>query len=293
MKQVVRKVVTLLVVMALAVGTLCQGTMAEAKEKHKFVHDNPKPNKNFIGFDGIALMVETSKGSREVSTGMDSFSPIEIKQGKSAYAYIDLPKYSKAKSSSLTSSNKKVLKIVNKKQGKIKALKAGTTKLTAKVKWKYTGKARKFEYPVLKKISKSIAKNYGADTTHIIKAKKLKLKKGKTYTFKVTVTVRVLCKSHKYSAWKTTKKATCSNGGEKQRKCNKCGTVVTKWLDQLPHQYGEWKETKPATCEEEGEKTRVCSVCKEEETDYIDKLPHQYDSTTHRCTVCGEYENND
>ncbi len=63
-----------------------------------------------------------------------------IYKGKSIQAKMVVPSGAKIKSVTLTSSNQKVIKIVNAKKGRLKAIKKGKAKLTLKVVWKYSGR---------------------------------------------------------------------------------------------------------------------------------------------------------
>lgn len=283
-KNILKKVMSIALAGALTIGTMCQGTFTEAKTKHAvFINNSSAYNTTPMLF---IMGGENNNVSGEISSGVEVFSYYDCTQGKNFYLEFHMPEACKLKSVSLKSGNKKVLKVVNQKQGKMKGVKIGNTKLTAKITWKYTGKTITLNYPVLKKSGKNTGWVYK------LKGKKMKLKKGKTYSLKYTFPVKVFCKksAHKYSAEKTIQKATCQQEGIKQRKCTKCEYVEWKYLDSLPHKYGDWTVTKQSTCTEKGERTRVCSVCKEEDTEKISRQPHQYDSTTHRCTVCGEYE---
>lgn len=164
-----KRVLSIALAGVLAVGAMSQGTTAEAKAKHTFVVEHD-----------IAPCVLLKDGTTEweiFSAGKELLVTPTVKKGKTVYATFQIPNASKVKSSSLTSSNKKVLKVVNKKQGKIKAVKKGTAKLTVKVTWKYTGKACTIDVPVLK--------------GKAIKVKKMKMKKGKTYSLKYTYPVKV------------------------------------------------------------------------------------------------------
>lgn len=42
------------------------------------------------------------------------------------------------------------------------------------------------------------------------------------------------------------------------------------------HVYGNWVTTKVATCTDEGEKERVCSECDHKETEKLEALGHDY-----------------
>lgn len=265
-----KRVTAVALMIALAMG-ICPGTPATAKSKHKLVTVTQKSG--YVAYGDYEIIFDINGYYYDLSYDVVQ-NPYIMNQGISQYVHLSLPISTKVKSMSLKSSNRKVLKVVNKKQGKIKALKKGKSKLIIKVVWKNTGKTRKIKTFKMKKSK--------------MKEKYITVKKGKTYSFKFTIPVKVVCKkgSHKYSKWKITKQATCTEYGSKERKCSKCGDVEVKYIETLPHKYSEWKVTKPATCKEEGERSRVCSICKGTEEEEIETIPHKYDATG-KCTVCG------
>ena len=79
-----------------------------------------------------------------------------------------------------------------------------------------------------------------------------------------TVTVQgapAPCK-HEKTEWTETKKATCTEKGEKVEKCSACGAEIKK--EEIPatgHDKGAWSETKKPTCTEKGEKALKCTAC--------------------------------
>lgn len=97
---------------------------------------------------------------------------------------------------------------------------------------------------------------------------------------------------HKVDRWTETKKATCTEEGEKEGVCTVCGKTVTEKLEKSDHQFGEWKVTKPATCTEKGLEERVCELCGvEKETREIKMTEHVIDWKTEKeasCTEAGE-----
>lgn len=288
--KIFRKFLSVALALALVLGSLCQSGITEAKEKHRFVYLSDDE------YSGFWLHMREGDELYEVS-GLEYVYTYMINQGKKWCVGIRLPHSSKIINTSIVSSDPSVLKVVDEKQGKFKAMKKGTARIKVAVTWRHTGKKETIDIPVAKKCSKKdkYAKQNGIK--YCIHNKKVKFKKGKTYSFKYSIRLKVICKAgtHKFSKPKTTRKATCSQSGEKTRVCKKCGYKEYKYLYSLPHKYGKWKVTTPATCTEYGEKTRVCSVCKGKETEEIDILPHQYDSETGRCSVCGKskYEDDD
>ena len=67
--------------------------------------------------------------------------------------------------------------------------------------------------------------------------------------------------SHSYGAWSTTKAATCTEEGTKQRLCA-CGKKETSQFAALGHDYSDtWTVEKKQTCTEDGLKYRLCTRC--------------------------------
>lgn len=113
--------------------------------------------------------------------------------------------------------------------------------------------------------------------------------------------------AHTFGVWKTTKEATETTTGEKERTCSACGYKETavipvlahthsagaEWqsnssdhwnncscgekMNLSAHSFSAWKTTKAATETTTGEKERVCSVCGYRETSVIAVLGHVHD----------------
>lgn len=69
--------------------------------------------------------------------------------------------------------------------------------------------------------------------------------------------------THSYGEWETTKSATCTAEGAKERYCS-CGEKQTATITKLEHSYGDWTTVKEATFAENGEKKRSCKCGSEE-----------------------------
>ena len=103
---------------------------------------------------------------------------------------------------------------------------------------------------------------------------------------------------HTFGEWKTSKPATCTEGGEETRTCSVCGVTETRVVPATGHSFGEWTVTKEATCTENGVETRTCA-CGETEERAI--AAHGHDAlsvvvaptcteegyTEYTCQVCG------
>lgn len=93
----------------------------------------------------------------------------------------------------------------------------------------------------------------------------------------------VVCPSHSYGAWVTTKAPTCTESGIETRTCAKCGVSENRAIPAAGHHY-DAVATAP-TCTERGYTTHTC-VCGLSYTDsYTDAVGHNYKAGI--CTICG------
>ena len=93
----------------------------------------------------------------------------------------------------------------------------------------------------------------------------------------------VVCPSHSYGAWVTTKAPTCTESGIETRTCAKCGVSENRAIPATGHHY-DAVATAP-TCTERGYTTHTC-VCVISYTDsYTDAVGHNYKAGI--CTICG------
>lgn len=114
---------------------------------------------------------------------------------------------------------------------------------------------------------------------------------------------------HIYDTGKITKKATCTEAGEKLLTCTVCEATKTEPTPKADHTYDNacdtncnvcnaertiehsWnkgKVTKEATCTKKGEKLFTCKVCGETKTESIKKTAHSYDNDCDpTCNSCG------
>ena len=68
--------------------------------------------------------------------------------------------------------------------------------------------------------------------------------------------------THSFSAWKTTKAATCKATGTQTRSCSFCNKTETKTLAKLTtHKAGAWVTTVKATTTTAGKQAQKCTVC--------------------------------
>ena len=77
---------------------------------------------------------------------------------------------------------------------------------------------------------------------------------------------------------KSEKAATCTNDGSKTMRCS-CGETEVQTIPKTGHKFSDWKTVKKATYEEQGLKERICSICKEKEEESIKKLEKNSNTT--------------
>ena len=93
----------------------------------------------------------------------------------------------------------------------------------------------------------------------------------------------VVCPSHSYGAWVTTKAPTCTESGIETRTCAKCGVSENRAIPAAGHHY-DAVATAP-TCTEKGYTTHTCA-CGDSYTDSsTDAVGHNYKAGI--CTICG------
>ena len=93
----------------------------------------------------------------------------------------------------------------------------------------------------------------------------------------------VVCLSHSYGAWMTTKAPTCTESGIETRTCAKCGVSENRAIPATGHHY-DAVATAP-TCTEKGYTTHTCA-CGDSYTDSsTDAVGHNYKAGI--CTICG------
>ena len=114
---------------------------------------------------------------------------------------------------------------------------------------------------------------------------------GQGYTIRLcqdcgkrTVFDRVNALGHDLGEWETTKDATCTRSGSRERSCSRCAYIETALIMAAGHGY-QAEVTLP-TCTEQGYTTHVC-ICGDSKTDaYMDPLGHDY--LKGKCTRCGD-----
>lgn len=90
--------------------------------------------------------------------------------------------------------------------------------------------------------------------------------------------------SHSHSYSSKTVKATCTSGGYTVHTCS-CGASYTdSYTDATGHRWSDWKTVKKATTSSEGRKQRTCSSCGKTESKTIAKVKGSSTSSGHRIT---------
>lgn len=90
--------------------------------------------------------------------------------------------------------------------------------------------------------------------------------------------------SHSHSYSSKTVKATCTSGGYTVHTCS-CGASYTdSYTDATGHRWSDWKTVKKATTSSEGKKQRTCSSCGKTESKTISKVQGSSTSGGHRIT---------
>lgn len=78
-----------------------------------------------------------------------------------------------------------------------------------------------------------------------------------------SITVQKTCENsgHKYGVWSVTKKASCTETGQKERICSRCGDTEKQEIP-ITHEFeAEWTVDKAATPDEDGIMSRHCKNC--------------------------------
>lgn len=90
--------------------------------------------------------------------------------------------------------------------------------------------------------------------------------------------------SHSHSYTSKTVKATCTSGGYTVHTCS-CGASYTDgYTDAKGHKWSDWKTVKKATTSSEGKKQRTCSSCGKTESKTIAKIKDTSTSGGHKIT---------
>ena len=138
-----------------------------------------------------------------------------------------------------------------------------------------------------KMLDKLLSKKNTGDGDEASSPEKKKRKKKFPWILAAIVVLLIILPkhSHSWSEWQTTKEATCTEAGEKERTCE-CGSKETDAIEAIGHSLGSWTITKESTCTENGTKEALCNTCYQVVTEPLAMLAHTLDSSN-KCTICG------
>lgn len=81
--------------------------------------------------------------------------------------------------------------------------------------------------------------------------------------------------------------ATCTQPGQAELTCNRCGQTQREVVPTSPHDYQE-ETIKEVTCTESGEKKYTCSVCNDTKNETVEALGHAYGIEQYEMPTCTE-----
>ena len=93
---------------------------------------------------------------------------------------------------------------------------------------------------------------------------------------------------HECGEWKTTLAQTCTTDGKEERTCSKCSEKEERTLKATGHEWGEWKITLAQTCTTDGKEERICSKCSEKEERTLKATGHKSETVGAKAPTCKE-----
>ena len=93
---------------------------------------------------------------------------------------------------------------------------------------------------------------------------------------------------HEWGEWKTTLAQTCTTDGKEERICSKCSEKEERTLKATGHEWGEWKTTLAKTCTTDGKEERICSKCSEKEERTLKATGHKSETVGAKAPTCKE-----
>ena len=93
---------------------------------------------------------------------------------------------------------------------------------------------------------------------------------------------------HEWGEWKTTLAQTCITDGKEERICSKCFEKEERTLKATGHKWGEWKITLAQTCTTDGKEERTCSKCSEKEKRTLKATGHKSETVGAKAPTCKE-----
>lgn len=93
---------------------------------------------------------------------------------------------------------------------------------------------------------------------------------------------------HEWGEWKNTLAQTCTTDGKEERTCSKCSEKEERTLKATGHEWGEWKITLAQTCTTDGKEERICSKCSEKEERTLKATGHKSETVGAKAPTCKE-----
>ena len=93
---------------------------------------------------------------------------------------------------------------------------------------------------------------------------------------------------HSFGEGTTIKELTCTQDGEIDYKCSKCGYIKKEITKATGHEWGEWKTTLAQTCTTDGKEERICSKCSEKEERTLKATGHKSETVGAKAPTCKE-----
>lgn len=93
---------------------------------------------------------------------------------------------------------------------------------------------------------------------------------------------------HEWGEWKTTLAQTCTTDGKEERTCAKCSEKEERTLKATGHEWGEWQTTLAQTCTTDGKEERTCSKCSEKEERTLKATGHKSETVRAKAPTCKE-----
>lgn len=93
---------------------------------------------------------------------------------------------------------------------------------------------------------------------------------------------------HEWGKWKTALAQTCTTDGKEERVCSKCFEKEERTLKATGHEWGEWKTTLAQTCTTDGKEERICSKCSEKEERTLKATGHKSETVGAKAPTCKE-----
>ena len=93
---------------------------------------------------------------------------------------------------------------------------------------------------------------------------------------------------HEWGKWKTALAQTCTTDGKEERVCSKCSEKEERTLKATGHEWGEWKTTLAQTCTTDGKEERICSKCSEKEERTLKATGHKSETVGAKAPTCKE-----